>query len=125
MTRIRVNEASTQTVEFDILDENDAGVPAASLTSATLTLYDMDMADLASSPRTGILNARDAQDVLNTNDVAINASGHVVWTMQALDNVIVTARRQLERHRAAFDFVWPTGAFRFDVEIEVVNMRHA
>lgn len=123
MDRVRVNERSTKLIEFDVLDEDGAGVPAANLTTAQLTLYDMDTAAPGESPDESILNDRDAQDVLNVNDVTISSVGHVEWTMQPDDNVIVTSRRQLERHRAQFLFTWVGGEFRQEIEIEVLNLR--
>ncbi len=123
--RIRVNEASTKVVEFDILDQAGAVVPAASLTLATLTLYDMETFVPGSSPVTGILNTRDGQTVLNAHDVVIDTAGHVTWTMAPEDNPIVTLRRQVERHRALFRFTWTTGEFLQELEIEVVNLRGA
>src|SRR5687768_6325182 len=101
--RVRVNERSTKVIEFDILDQAGAAVPAASLSAATLTLVDLDTY-VQGSPSEGIINARDAHNVLNANQVTISAAGHVVWTMQPGDNPIVTSRRQIERHRAMFRF---------------------
>lgn len=125
MDRIRVNEGSTKVVEFDILDEAGDGVPAADLDTATLRLYDLDTYVPGGSPAQGILNDRDEEDVLDTNDVDIDADGHVTWTMQPEDNQIVTPRRQIERHRALFAFTWDTGAYQQEIEIEVVNLRGA
>lgn len=123
--RVRVNEESTKVIEFDILDEDDEGVPATSLATATLTLYDMDTFTSDVSPDEGIINSRDGQNVLNTNDVAIDSEGHVIWTMDPDDNPIVTERRQVERHRALFLFTWSGGQFKQEIEIEVVNLRGA
>lgn len=123
--RVRVNEGSTKLIEFDILDEDGEGVPVASLSSATLRLFDLDTYVPGASPAEGILNDRHDQDVLNDNDVTINSSGHVVFTMQPDDNVIVTPRRQIERHRALFAFTWATGTYQQEIEIEVVNLRGA
>lgn len=120
--RIRVSEASTKLVEFDVLDETGAGVPAASLTGARLTLYDIDTY-VPGSPTTGILNGREAQSVLNANGVTIDTVGHVEWPMDPDDNVVVNPRRQVERHRAEFHFTWATGEFHQEIEIEVVNLR--
>jgi len=125
MESVRVTEGSTHVIAFDLLDQADAAVPDTLLTEATLTLFDWETGagSGGGSPVPGILNGRDAQDVLNDNDVTIDTVGHVIWTMQPDDNVIVTARRQVERHRAQFHFVWPTGEFWYELEIEVVNLR--
>lgn len=124
MDRFRCQEDSTFVISGTILDQDDAAVALAALTAATLTLFDLDTYEPGSSPVTGILNERDAQDVLNMNNVTIHAtSGLFTWTLQPDDNVIVTPRRQVERHRALFTFTWSAGSFNYECEIEVVNRR--
>lgn len=122
LDRVRVNERSTKIIEFDILDENGDGVPAASLTDAELTLVDLDTF-VPASPDTGVINSRLDQDVLNANNVTISSAGHVTWTMQAADNVVINTRRQVERHLAKFYFAWSGGQFRYEFEIDVLNLR--
>lgn len=123
VTRFRFDEQSSGTIEGDIVDANEDPVPAASLTAAELTLFDWDTGAGGGSPQPGIINDRNAQDVLNTNNVTIDSEGHFIWSVQPDDNVIVTARRQIERHRAMFYFAWATGEFRFECELDVVNLR--
>jgi hypothetical protein len=129
MERFRFDERSSGSIEGDIVDRNGDPVAAGSLTAATLTLYDWDTGagyqdgSPGSSPRPGILNGRDTQDVLNANDVSIDADGHFIWRVQPEDNVIVTARRQVERHRAMLLFAWSDGEFRFECELDVNNLR--
>ena len=127
--RFRFNERSTGVIEGDIIDADGNLVPAEDLTEATLTLYDLETVIPGNSPA-GQINGRDGQDVLNANDVSIDAVspstiGHFIWSVQPEDNIIVTERRQVERHRAMFRFAWATGEFRYECEIEVVNLRMA
>ena len=129
--KVRVNERSSKVVTFTILDENGDPVPDSVLTSATLTLFDLLTGKASGSPMQGVINSRGDQDVLNDNDVTIDGDGLVTWAMQPADNIIVTPRRQIERHRAMFSFAWPgaspglTGSFDYEFEIEVVNLRKA
>lgn len=127
MDRFRFDEQSTGAIEFDIVDRNDDPVPASSLSAATLTLFDWETGagNRGGSPAQGVINSRDAQDVLNDNNVSISAEGHVVWTVQPEDNVIVTYRRHIERHRAMFTFTWSGGSFNYECELEVMNLRKA
>ena len=125
--RIRVNESSSRTVTFTLLDNAGAAIPLSAISTAQLTLYDLDTYVPGASPAEGIINSRDAQDVLNANDVTIHStSGLVTWAMQPDDNIIVTLRRQVERHRAEFRFVTTNGAeLDYQFEVEVVNLRKA
>lgn len=127
ISRFRFNERSTATIQGYIQDENGQGVDPSVLTGATLTLYDLDTYAPGDTPVLGIINSRDLQDVNGTNDVdfPLNSpvDGQFVWSVQPEDNVIVTERRQIERHRAVFDFTWATGSFNYECEIEVVNLR--
>lgn len=125
--RFRFTERTSGFIEGDIVDENDDPVPASVLTAATLTLWDLDTGVFDGSPTVGIINSREEQDILNANNVELDAGspavdGHFKWSVQPEDNIIVTPRRQLERHRAMFLFVWDTGQFRYECEIDVVNL---
>lgn len=83
-----------------LYDQAGAVVPASTLATLTLTLYDV---------ATGtIINSRNAQNVLNLNGVTISEAGAVVWTMLPADNQIVTASRTYELHRAVFVATWDT-----------------
>ncbi len=127
ITRLRTNERSSRTVTFTLLDNLNVVVPLTGIDTASLTLYDMGTYVPAGSPVVGIINDRNDQDVKNTNNVTIHAtSGLVTWLMQPADNIIVTVRRQIERHRAEFRFVTTTGAeLDYQFEVEVVNLRKA
>lgn len=128
LTRFRFDEQSSGSIEFDILDREGELVSVSGITTAELTLFDWDTgaAGLGASPRPGIINGRDTQDILNANQVTLSDTptvGHVLWELEPDDNVIVTDRRQVERHRAMFYFAWADGEFRFECEIDVNNLR--
>ena len=124
--RIRVNENSSRTVTFTIQDNQGVVVPLADIDTAELTLYNLDTYVPGRSPAEGIINGRDAQGVLDTNDVDIHAtSGLVTWAMQPEDNPIVTTRRQVERHMAEFRFVVNAATLVYPIEVDVVNLRKA
>ncbi len=125
--RLRINERSSRTVTFYLKDNLGNPIPAASLDSLTLTLYDIGtFAPDSGSPSDGIINARNGQDVLNANNVTVHASsGLVTWAMQPEDNIIVTLRRQIERHRAEFVPVANGVELDYQFEIEVLNLRKA
>ncbi len=100
----RVREGSTGTYEATLKDEDGVAIQLASLTSLTLSLYDVDSRQ--------IINERDNQDALNANNVTVHAtSGLLTWSVQAADHAVVGTRR-LERHRAVFEYRWNSGAKR-------------
>ena len=137
ISRLRTNEATTREVTIPLVDGAGVAVPLVDIATAQLTLYDLDVYVPGGSPNTGIINSRDAQDVLNTNNVVIPAtSGLVVWTMQPDDNKKPTGlseaqdnylkRKQIWRHRVEFRFVTTAGAeLDYQFEVEVVNLRKA
>lgn len=125
--RIRVNERSSRTVTFTLKDNTGTVIPLTAIDSATVTLFDLDTYVPGASPAEGVINGRDGQDVKNAHDGTIHAtSGLVTLAMQPDDNVIVTPRRQVERHRLEFQFVTTSGAeLDYQIEVEVVNLRKA
>lgn len=122
MDRFRFNQSASEVISKAITAPNASPVPGNTLTAAILTLFDWDTGAAGGSPLPGILNGRHQQNVLNLNDVTIDESGLFTWQVQPDDNVIVTSRRQVERHRAIFLFMWADGQFPYECEIEVVNL---
>lgn len=122
MSATRVTEGSTAVISGSITDAAGAAVPAVSIMEAHLTLFDVETYDPSSSPVTGILNGRDHQDVLAESPTRlVLTDGAFSFTLTPADNVIVTPRRQVERHRAELVFIWPTGRIVVAVEIDVLN----
>lgn len=99
-----VRERSSGVYSAQLLDQDGVAIPAASLVTLTLTLSVKDTGD--------IINSRSAQNVLNTNNVTVDASGNLVWTVQPADHAVVATGRKVERHRAVFDFTWSSGTKR-------------
>lgn len=93
-----VTERTSATYTATLLDSAKVAVPLTSIVSAVLTLRDVDS--------NAVINNRNAQDVLNVNNVTIHAtSGLVTWEIQPADNVI-SGSSGYELHRAVFDFVY-------------------
>lgn len=129
MTRVRFSEQSSARITGTILDRDGTLVPASEITAATLTLYDLET-------RT-VINDREVQDILGSgsppeeNGVTIydtlqtdtdSTTYNFAWILEPDDNIIVTERRQLERHRAVLHFTWATGDMNQEVEIDVDNL---
>ena len=103
----RVRERSSGRYTCSIKDETEVAIPASSIATLTLTLYDV---------ATGtILNARDAQDVLNANNVTIDSNGNLIWLVQPADHAVVSTRpNTIERHRGVFRYTWVDGVTKSD-----------
>ena len=107
-----IKEKQTVDYTFTIKDSDDVAIPAASLTTAILTLY---------TPDNGtIINSRNAQNILNANNVTISAAGVVVWSLQVADVTIANQQVTEETHRALFVFTWGGGTKSFPHEVDFV-----
>lgn len=115
-----IREETTATYEADIVDESPtpAPVPAAALVSLTLTLYER---------KTGtIINGRDAQNVLNANDVTVDAQGHLTWRMAAADNQHIAGNGTVEVHVALFEYSYgsPVKKGNHELYIQLQGVKH-
>ena len=110
------DEHKTSRFTSILRDEAGVFVPAADLTTLTLTLYQK-------SDRTTIINSRDAQSVLNVNNVTIDTLGNLVWLMQPADNVVSDQTIDKESHIALFQYSWNAGAKKASHEVEIVARR--
>jgi hypothetical protein len=90
-------------------------LPGATLTTLALTLYviKQDGTDQV---------IRNHQNVLNANNVTVDAAGLIVWIVQVADTTMVEAI-PFERHIALFEWTWPSGAGKHEVVLLVRNLR--
>jgi hypothetical protein len=114
-TVFALDEEQSALYEWDLVDELGAVVPVANLTSLKLTLYDV--------ATDTIINDREDQDVLNTNDVTFDSSGHGMWSIQPADNAIQTDTVDVEKHVALFVATWAVGTKSKPHEV-VLNVRN-
>jgi hypothetical protein len=114
-------EATTGLLTFTLVDSDGAGVPVSLLTTLTLTYYDVISGT--------IVNSRNAQNVLNANDVSITTVGSpavttIEWQIQPADTVMVDADLALEYRVAQFRWTWDSGTRHdaYQVQFAVENM---
>ena len=97
-------------------DEGGSTIPAASLTTLTLTIYDQ---------ATGaVINSRNDVSILNANGGVVDGSGNLVMQFDPADNAIQDATKILEPHIWLFEWSWLSGARagRQEVLVKVLNM---
>jgi hypothetical protein len=100
-------EGTTGFYSFDLTDAAGLAIDASQTETLTLTVYDV---------ATGtIVNGREAQDVLNANDVTLITvlsplKSTVTWALQPADTVRLGLRREVEPHLAVFAWSWDSGA---------------
>lgn len=98
----QVEELASAKVTGVIKDQDGVAVPDTSIDEILMTLYE---------PSSGtIINGREAITALNDNEVTIDASGNLVFSVEPADNIIVgsaVAVGDVESHTA--HFVWSTG----------------
>lgn len=101
----QVPEKQTCRIEATILDENMAPIPAASLTTLTVTLYDC--TDCDNLP---IVNSVDNVNILNTGRGTVDSSGRMVCTLLPADNPILLDSHEYEWRCALFRYTYSAGA---------------
>lgn len=101
---VQAVERQSGTYTARLVDENGQPVGSSVLTSFTLTLY-----DLSTAART-IINSRSTQDVLNANQVSLDANGYLTWTWLPADQAFVNPNRTVEEHVALFTAKWLDGS---------------
>lgn len=101
-------EATNAFYTFEIVDALGISIDRSLLDTLILTSYDL---------RTEtILNSREAQNVLETNNVTLTTVAGpplvttVAWELQPADTAIVDATLRLEWHVLLFRWTWATGA---------------
>ena len=114
--RFDVLERTTPRYSATIVDDQGVAISSANLSTITLTLYEK---------KTGsIVNSRDEQNVKNANNVTIDASGVLVWSIQVADLVMVNTNNTNETHVALFEWTWDAGtkSGKHEVELAVKNL---
>lgn len=115
-----IQEKTTAQLKATLVNENSLAIPGSSLLTLTLTLYSI--ADTGFP----LVAARNAQNVLNTNDVAVNEAGELTWDMTVADTVILNGALTSEVHRAVFEWTYLAGAItktgRHAVDHRITNM---
>jgi hypothetical protein len=92
-------------------------LPGATLSTLVLTLY-----AIKADGSDGIVNGRNAQNVLNANNVTISTGGLITWLFQVGDTTLVEDI-PFERHIALWEWTWPAGAGKHEAILVVRNLR--
>lgn len=113
-------EKTTPKLTAVLQDENGNPIAGSALGTLTLTLY-----NLNDGPTYTILNSRDNQNVLNTNNVTVDESGNLTWEMQTGDTPLVDAALDIEKHRAVFTWTYNGGTKtgRHVIDMAVKNLQ--
>src|SRR5262245_59212592 len=97
-------------------DLDGVSIPSATLNTLHLTLY--------SIHSLAIINSRQAQNVLNANQVTVDANGNLAWEMLPANNAILDDSLATEIHRALFEWTWAgtkSGAHEVDFQVRNLN----
>jgi hypothetical protein len=114
-----VNERARGDYSFEIRDRNGIAVPGSVVTSARLSVY------LTSEVPANLkfVNGRNAQNVLQTNNVTISETGVVKWDIQSGDMaIIINNSAQYDPRIAVFEITWPQGLILHEVAFNVRNV---
>lgn len=113
---VDVLEKTTPRYTAVLRDDTGAAIPAASLVTLTLSLY-----VVKTDGTIGIVNSRNAQNVLNANNVTVDANGNLVWSVQVADTTLVETL-PFERHIALWTWTTATITGRHEVVLTVKNL---
>lgn len=122
IAEFEIDEKETGTYRGTVVgNDGVTPIPAASLATMVLTLFTV-LADGS----TTIINGRNHQNVLNANNVTIDANGLLTWAIQVADTTLVTSTLPFERHQALFEFTTVAGAAgKHPITIVVRNLEQA
>ena len=114
-----IPERTTQKFTAVIKDENGAAIPAASLTTLTLTLYALDGAQAGT-----VINSVDDMNILNANRGTVDGSGNLTLLFVPNDMAILDATLLEERHVALIEWTYASGAKsgRHEIQFRVKNL---
>jgi len=97
-----VCEKTASTITFQLTDQADVALALASLTTLTLTLYDV-------VAPTAFFNSRNAQDILGVNGGSVSAGGVLTLVLGNADNVLTSQNNTEETHAALLRWTWSSG----------------
>ena len=118
-----VRESSSARLTATIKDETETAIPAASIDSLTLLLYDQRTELDSPGSTAAVINSRSRQNILNTNGCVVDSTGGLVLTLTPADNVIVNTGESSERHVALFEWTYAAGlkGGKEEVLLDVTN----
>jgi hypothetical protein len=119
LTDTNIPENTSQRINFTVVDEDGVGIPAASLTSLTVTLYN--------KRDEAIINSVDDIDILNANGGVVDVNGVGSWLMAPADNpiLVTTSRAGWEHHIALFEWAWGSGKKgKQPVKLKICDLKH-
>ncbi len=87
-----------QTADGTAVVYDAGGTATPRISTLTLTLKD--------AASTSVVNSRNAQDVLNANNVTVDSAGALKWLIQPGDTALLDSSRAVEEHLARFTFAY-------------------
>lgn len=118
-TELQINEDSFGEITATLQDESGTAIALTDIDSLEMTLIEVHSGD--------IINSRQKQNVLNTNNCTVHAtSGLFTWNVQPDDTSIEGSTRigQREEHLATFTLTWDTTKqLHFEILLQVLNLR--
>lgn len=102
LTLSPITAGKTAFYEFQLQDETGAGIPAASLTTLTLTIVD--------TITKAVVNSCQDVNILNTGRGTVDTSGNVVVTLTAADTALLVSTHTREFRSLCLLWTYASGA---------------
>lgn len=123
-----VDEETTHQVLASIVDRDGDAIPASSLVTLVATLKEGTYTTVGGNSvfvPGATVNSRDNQDILNTNNVTVDANGLLTWSVQTVDTEIVnedTAIGARENHLMTITATTASDQVHLEVLLKVRNL---
>ena len=113
--QLKVKENASALYSGQLTDLNGDNLQLSDIATLTLTLTKDSSGE--------VINSRNAQNILNANNVVVDSAGYMTWTIQPADNEVLDDALKFEVHDAVFTWTWgtPVNTKRHELKIEVLN----
>ncbi len=120
---VTVKQNNTYVITFNLVDEALDPITLPVLGTFVCSQYYYNARQTKSDKHhLDIINGRDAQDVLNANNVVVTTNGTVTWTVQAEDTAKLNSKLDEEVHITMFQWHWNGNRNNYEITFNVQSV---
>ena len=114
MATFVVNEGTTRRITGQLKDDEGNLIGSGNVSAFTMTQKGLDGT---------VINSRDSQNVLNTNNVTLDANGNWVFQVQPEDAIRLEHKPGIEIHKVTVEWEWSTSPVRKGNQVFYIGVR--